>query len=173
MITTKHTQEQLSRAYAVAVAGVAGVNISVSENDYGVDGTFRSVTIVEDVSGKIERNESGYAVDFQLKSSVNCVETEADIRYDCKAKAYNKIVNQNGLTGTTPCLLLVLCLPKSQNDWLTTTEKNLTVGGGCYWFYLTGVPTKKQKRLILPRTNLFTPDALQDIMERIQKGQRP
>ena len=175
MITTEHTQEQLSRAYVIAIAALAGVNLSIREReqDYGVDGTFLPVTTVKNIKGRNEIAETGYAVDFQLKSSVNCTQTGTDIKYDCKAKDYNKLVNRNGLLGTNSCLLLVLCLPASQKDWLTLTGTGLTVGGVCYWFYLTGTPTTKQKRITIPRTQRFTPETLQGIITRVQKGEKP
>lgn len=41
MLTEEHIKEGLSRAYVLAVAHRAGFNISKSEFDYGIDGTFK------------------------------------------------------------------------------------------------------------------------------------
>jgi hypothetical protein len=81
-ITRQHTQENLSRAYLYALAGKSGVNIAFNRvHDYGIDGTLIPVV----VRGK-RRIESGFPVDFQLKSSVNWVREETHVAYDLEVK---------------------------------------------------------------------------------------
>jgi hypothetical protein len=175
-ITQQHTQEQISRAYVVAVAGVAGVNLAnVREHDYGVDGTFRPIIITQNVKGETIRLENGFSVDFQIKSCVSSVQTPTHIKYDCEADAYNKLILQNSAQGAAPILLLVLSLPREQNKWLWITERALRVRNACYWFYLTGEQTtnRRKKRIDIPRTQLFTPTQLSDIIDRIQLGGTP
>ncbi|WP_201447867.1 hypothetical protein [Calothrix sp. PCC 7507] len=43
MLTEPHILESLSRAYIRAVAGKAGLNLSIREYDYGVDGNFDEI----------------------------------------------------------------------------------------------------------------------------------
>ena len=175
-ITQQHTQEQLSRAYVIAIAGVAGINLSnVREHDYGVDGTFRPVTTSRNLKGETIRSESGFSVDFQLKSCINCEETDAAIKYDCETDTYNKLVMQNGRQGAAPIVLLVLCQPHDQTAWTSVTTEALLIRGGCYWSYLTGetATNVRTKRISIPRLQLFTPDALQDIIDRVNQEGTP
>jgi hypothetical protein len=168
-ITQQHTQEQLSRAYVIAVAGVAGINLAnVREHDYGVDGTFRSVS----VRGS-KRHESGYAVDFQLKSTIGWEENPTSIIYDCEADTYNNLAIQDGSEGATPCILLVLCLPNALTDWLHIQSECLTLRRSCYWYRITGpeTPNTSSRRIHIPKTQLFTSTCLVEIMERVRLGQ--
>jgi hypothetical protein len=64
MMTGQHIEEGLSRAYVMAVAARAGVNINWREFDYGVDGTFCRVS---NRNGRL--TEDGVALDYQLKAS--------------------------------------------------------------------------------------------------------
>ena len=63
MLTENHIKEGLSRAYILAVAHRAGFNCSLREFDYGIDGTFHDIKIV---NGR--HVESGYRIDFQAKA---------------------------------------------------------------------------------------------------------
>lgn len=61
MITGNHTQEALCRAYLQAVAGRAGLNVSIGDRefDYGIDGTFNEVQIRSLPGGRQRHVESG------------------------------------------------------------------------------------------------------------------
>jgi hypothetical protein len=56
VLTEPHILESLSRAYIRAVAGKAGLNLSIREYDYGVDGNFDEITIPNN-----RRVESGFS----------------------------------------------------------------------------------------------------------------
>jgi len=64
VLTDPHIVESLSRAYIRAFAGKAGLNLSVREYDYGVDGNFDEIAIRNN-----RRVESGFSLSFQLKAS--------------------------------------------------------------------------------------------------------
>ncbi len=171
MITEKHTQEQLSKAYAILVAGRAGVNLAyVREHDYGVDGTFIPVKTVNK-----KRVEAGYPLDFQLKATINCGIQSGHVIYDCEADTYNSLADRALSSGAVPILLLALCLPKDRNLWLLIDEDKLILQRCCYWFHITGPLTgnKEEKRIFIPREQLFTPDALKDILSRVTAGGQP
>jgi len=168
-ITQQHTQEQLSRAYVMAVAGDAGINLLVSrEHDYGIDGTFRPVRIIGS-----RRVESGIALDFQLKCTTRWEEQETCIIYDCEADTYNGLVSQDSTEEATRCMLLVLCLPDTREDWLRVTVDGLAVNGCCYWYRVMGEPTENtaSRRIRIPKEQLFTCGCLNDLMRRVQEGQ--
>lgn len=170
MITEKHTQEQLSKAFATLVAARAGMNLSVDrEHDYGIDGTFRPVHIVKE-----KRVETGFPVDFQLKASINCEHQPNHVVYDCEADTYNSL-SDRAAQGGVPSLLLVLSLPHDRAAWLTIDEEKLVLKRCCYWYHITDsqVNNRYSKRILIPRTQLFTVEALTGIAARVALGQQP
>jgi Domain of unknown function (DUF4365) len=131
VITENHTQECLSLAFVHALTGVAGVNLLIGRrHDYGVDGTFRPVSATG-----ARHIETGFPVDFQLKSTVNWELAEDYIVYDLEAKTYNDLVGRdpNGV----PCVLILLCLPRASTEWLVGTETELVLRNCCYWEQLS------------------------------------
>ncbi len=160
MLTESHTQECLSLAYVHAVTGLAGVNLDGKpRHDYGVDGTFKPVI---NLNGR--RVESGYPVDFQLKSSVNWEYDGDAVIYDLEAKTYNDMVGRAATA--IPLILLLLCLPRNSATWLAGTETELILRHCCYWMKLAGEPTDNvtTKRIRIPRSNLLTPAAVLTIL---------
>ena len=160
MLTESHIKECLSLAYVHAVTGRAGVNLFVgSRHDYGVDGTFKPVI---NLNGR--RVESGYPVDFQLKSSINWEHDGDVVLYDLEAKTYNDMVGRT--PSAIPLVLLLLCLPRNSTAWLVSAETELILRHCCYWMKLSGEPTDNSttKRIRIPRSNLLTPDAVRAIL---------
>lgn len=159
-ITTQHAQESLCLAHIYAVAGVAGVNFAVKNvYDYGVDGQFSAV-----VSRNGRLVNSGYPLDFQAKATTNWELVDQGIVYDLEAKTYNDIVSRTA--SETTLVLILLCLPKSQNDWHGTSYEETILRHCCYWHAFVGDPTPNtsRKRICVPRQNLFTPASLNDLL---------
>lgn len=160
MITRQHIQECLSVACVHAFAGKAGMNLNLdSAHDYGVDGIIKDVQIAGN-----KRFESGFHIDFQLKSTVSWKLEDNSVVYDMEASAYNKLVGRPAKA--SPCLLILLCLPKEQDSWLSSTEDAIVLKNCCYWIFLSGDQTDNsdQIRIRIPRSQLLTADAVQDIM---------
>ena len=109
MLTEQHIEEGLSRACVQAIAAMAGLNLSIREYDYGVDGTFHEVA---NVNGR--RIESGFCLHFQLKASTQWQQDESVIIYDLEAKTYNDLVGMQATSGAIPCVLILLALPKER-----------------------------------------------------------
>ena len=82
-ITVQHQKESLGQAYVRAVVAKAGFNIAVSEHDYGVDGLIKDVA---DRGGRYF--ETGFGINFQLKSSVDVVFEDGFVVYDLESKNY-------------------------------------------------------------------------------------
>jgi hypothetical protein len=165
MITENHTQECLSLAFVHALTGVAGVNLALGNpnkqrrHDYGIDGTFHPV------SEGSRRLETGFPVDFQMKSTVNWDVSGSDIVYDLEAQTYNDLVGRDPYA--VPCILILLCLPKSPEEWLVGSETEMVLRNCCYWEKLTGEPTENSstRRIRIPRKNLLTPDGIRQILK--------
>lgn len=165
VLTTQHIQEDLSAAYAVAVGARAGVNTHFSRRDYGVDGSFNEV-----ISRNGRRVESGFAVDFQLKASKLWDLKEGKIAYDLEAKTYNDLVARE--TRATPLVLILLCLPENESDWLDISTNQLIMKRCCFWSRLDGEPTENRasKRIFIPQEQLLTPEAVKQLIESVRTG---
>jgi hypothetical protein len=154
-------EEILSVAHVQAIAARTGVSISNFDKDFGIDGTFRQITAIGN-----RRFTSGYALDFQLKASINCsIELEC-IVYDLEVKTYNDLLHRHLDSDATPCILILKVLPLDSAQWLTTTESCLLLGGACYWEYLQGELTenKQSVRIRIPRMQEFSPESLLGLM---------
>ena len=173
-ITPQHTQELLHRAYILAVAADAGLNISIGNQlDYGVDAEVNRVLRVVDATGETVMFDEPSALRIQLKATTLCRSYANHIHYSCEARAFNKMVIHNQ-RGVLPCILVVFCQPKERSDWLTISDDALTLRTACYWYYLTGPQTTKTAETIrIPRTQLFDAAALEGIMKRIESGAKP
>ncbi|WP_200892320.1 DUF4365 domain-containing protein [Aliterella atlantica] len=87
MITEQHIEEGLSRACVQAIAAKSGLIISRAEFDYGVDGTFNEVSVI---NGRY--CQSGFSLHFQLKASTRWQQNKDKIVYDLEVKTYNDLI---------------------------------------------------------------------------------
>jgi len=175
MLTREHIQEDLSRAYIQAVAAKAGVNVALSAraHDYGVDGTFHQVEIrPESRDGKAygRRCESGFCLDFQAKSSTSWDEKEGEIVYDLEAKTYNDLVSR--AKSATPIILILMCLPSDEKQWLVWSEEELLLRKCGYWHRLTGERTGNTgtTRIRIPKSQQLDPAAIIGLLESVEAG---
>lgn len=149
-------------AHIRALAGKAGVNLGLGDtvHDYGIDGTLRHVQIIGN-----ERYESGVNIDIQLKATTDWEADATHVIYDLTAKAYNKLVNRHRRANRV--LLVLLCLPKDESLWLSSTEEALILRNCCYWEHVTGKPTKNSasQRIKISRGKVLTAEALKKIVE--------
>lgn len=161
MITTEHTKEALSRSYVTAIAGMAGVNLTLGhEFDYGFDGTFRPVSI----RGK-RRVESGYPLDFQLKCTENWSHEGDQLAYAIQTKTYNDLVSRHPTE--VGAVLIVLCVSETQSDWVEFCEDYLTLRRCCYFMSLSGAPLPNEhstKKILIPRSNILTGASLKKLL---------
>jgi hypothetical protein len=163
-MTDEHRMEQLSFAYAQAVAAVCGCRWARPELDYGIDLSLRQV--------RWQRGrwwEAGIPLDIQLKSEAGATVTPTHVVHDLKAEAYD-ILRRS--TRSSPAILVLLVLPANQTDWIDHSEDRLELRKCAYWLSLRGQPASTNKatvRVHIPRANQFTPAALQRIMEAIRR----
>jgi hypothetical protein len=163
-MTDEHRMEQLSRAYATAVAAVCGCRWSAPTPDYGTDLSLRQVVL------RNKRwDEVGPALDIQLRSTTAASLTVDHVIYDLDAATYDKL---RRATLTVPAILVLLVLPPARGDWLDHTEDRLELRGCAYWLSLRGEPASSNTfsiRVRIPRVNQFTPAALERIMDAIRR----
>lgn len=168
MLTEPHILESLSRAYVRAIAGKAGLNLSIREYDYGVDGNFDEITIRNN-----RRVESGFSLSFQLKASSHWQRDDNTVIYDLEAKTYNDLVIRRNFRMAVPCILILLALPPDSSQWLIYNEDEMRLRGSCYWEYLNGIPTENRHsvRIRIPRQQRLTPESLLDLIEKVKTGE--
>ncbi len=170
MLTQEHQKEGLSRAYVQAVAAVAGINISVGNrsHDYGVDGAFHEVSFV---NGK--RVDSGFSLEFQLKSSSFLKDAGDSFKYALDADTHHCLVKRASKLRATPAILILLALPELLKDWLELSEENLILRHCCYWVAPTWTPTNNTSSVTIdiPKKQTLTPEVLQELMKKISKGE--
>lgn len=166
MITTQHIEEDLSKAYVLAVGAKAGLNVKFTEgHDYTVDGSLHEVS---SLNGKL--HESGISFDFQLKASKNCSFDGASVVYDFDAETYNFLCSRANSKHTTPIILLLLVLPNDETEWLSVTTNQMILKKACYWMKIDGNFTENQssKRILIPQEHLFDPSAAQSLIDQIR-----
>jgi hypothetical protein len=161
-------EELLSCTYVQAVASRAGVSLSLPDRDYGIDGTFRQLTILGS-----RRFPSGYALDFQLKASTRYQVEPENIVYDLEVKTYNDLINRRLGRYAIPCILILKTLPVDPVQWIDISEEGLFLRGGCYWQYLEGSPSLNQEtvRIRIPRMQQLTTESLLKLLNRVTAGE--
>ncbi|EHJ9962106.1 DUF4365 domain-containing protein [Vibrio parahaemolyticus] len=160
-------EESLSVAHVGAIVSRAGASFNLVTNDYGVDVSVRKIA---SYGGKLM--DLGVAFDCQLKSSINWSEKGDHIIYDVEVDTYNKLIFREE-NSSTPCLLVLLCLPKEQSEWLVATDDSLILRKSCYFFHLKGIKTSNSssKRIKIPKANLLTPEAVCNLLELEKSGE--
>jgi hypothetical protein len=167
MLTIPHCKESLSRAYITAVVGRARHKVNWnSDFDYGVDGYVRAIE-----QRGTRHFETGLGFDFQSKTTTNWELVNGEIVYDLETDAYNDLVCRAG-NGVLPFLLILLCIPHDDNDWLDVSPDRLIIQKCAYWLQLDGVLTTNAgtKRVKIPVANVFMPSSVIYILNNIKTG---
>lgn len=166
MLIRTHRQESLSRAYIQAIASRCGLNCSFRDFDYGIDVT---VHLIQRRGNRYV--ETGFNLDIQAKSTFGATMTNTDVLYDMEVKTYNDLRDPD--VGT-PRILVLLVQPEPETDWTGMTEDELMLRRCAYWLSLRGraeTTNTATIRVSIPRTNRFSIEALQGIMERVRNGE--
>jgi Domain of unknown function (DUF4365) len=143
-----------------ALAGAAGLNLAPRTNyDYGIDGAFHPIRIVNGA-----RVPSAFPVEYQMKATTDWRHEDKFVVYDLEARAHRFLTDRE--PRQPMAILILLCLPKDEADWLDGCEEHLRLRNCCYWFRPEDPPTTNVSsiRIRVPRVNVLTPDALKGIM---------
>lgn len=158
-------KSELSYAYVHAVAARAGCECHVATRH----SDNRGVDVRLPASGGFPPTavRTMFDVYAQLKATTAPILVrEGRISFDLEVGQYN---NMRATTVGNLCLLVVLFLPPSEQDWLRCTPQALTLKNCAYWVSLFGAPERANRRSVrvwLPRRNRFTPESLKDIVNR-------
>lgn len=162
-------KEQFSRAFAQAVAAVAGYSWSVpsSDND-SVD-----MTIAEKGGRGTIRSPK---LDTQLKCHATAVPAGDHLSLQLSMKNYDDLRASNVLV---PRVLIVVLVPDAPGEWLEWRGQDVLLRRTAYWFSLRGLPDVMSNAIDprvtvhIPCAQPFTPEALRAIMNRIGSGGLP
>lgn len=169
MLTKQHIQEGLAISYVMAVANRAGVVCDVKPQfDYKVDGTFSG--IIQFPNGDYCNN--GFKIDFQLKSSTNVEIKDSLVAYDLEMKNYRDLIRTDY---GTPRILILLKLPKNEEEWLNLDQDRMILKNCAWWFSLRALENsenKETKRIFIPVENVFDVTAINNLMERVEGGEK-
>ena len=169
MITEQHSKELLCRSYLTAVAGQARQNIKFGrELDYGVDGSYHQV----EKRGK-RHYETGIAMDFQAKASVDWFPRKDNIVYDLEKKAFDDLVARSQERRAAPFFLILLCLPKDESSWASFGPDELIIKKCAYYgrpHGLMATDNQSTKRIEIPIANALSPSTLLTLLEGIRTG---
>jgi hypothetical protein len=165
MLTEEHSKEDLSRAYVQAVGAKAGVIVSLKDrsHDYGIDGSFHEVSIL---NGR--RVESGTTLDFQLKATTSIHIREDFVCHHLDASTVNLLASRSNRAYATPAILIILSLPSLPDEWLQLSEKELILRNCCYWSFISSLTANLYSATVqIPRGQLFTPEALNNLLRKV------
>lgn len=166
-MTEEHVKECLGTAYTRALVAYAGYNICVSEHDYGIDGKILDVEYDEENK---RYSESGFQIDFQLKSTVSYIIKDNLIIYDIEVKNYRDLIKRNP---GNPRILILYLMPKEKSNWFISDKNKLQLQHGAWWYSLKGLPeteNKGRKRIEIPVENFLSVNSLNDMMKRVKEG---
>jgi hypothetical protein len=168
MLPRNQRQEALSRAYIRAVAAQAGVICGEPEHDFGIDLCLRAVRRrgqrYTDVSGQL---------DLQVKSTTRADVGATHVAYDLDVKNYDDL-REGG--DNCPRLLVVLVLPDDETQWLSQSPEELTLRHCAYWLSLEGqqaTTATRTIRIAIPRSNVFSVEAVQALLAGLREGRKP
>jgi hypothetical protein len=158
-------KEQFSITYIRAVTSVAGYSLYRPEVD---DDSIDLGIVARGGVGTV----SSPRLELQLKCTAKNIIDKKYIRYPLNLKNYNDLK----VHPLVPRILVVVLVPKNLADWLKQTEEELCLRYCAYWISLRGMPETENATNVtieIPRSNQFTVEALQAIIQRISFGDLP
>lgn len=141
------------------------MNCLFREFDYAIDITLTDIQIR---NGR--RVESGFKLDIQAKSTINAEVHDDAIAYAMEKKTYDDLRDP---TVGTPRILVLLLLPKDEEQQVHVSHDNLIVRHSAYWLSTKGMvelPNRRSVSVRIPRANLFTCKSLEAIMVAVKSG---
>jgi hypothetical protein len=158
-------KEDFGEAYVQAVAAVAGCWIQTFRRDF--DGMDGQVTRYGD-----EGTIPDAPLRFQLKTTKNARLLGDEVRYALEVKNYDKLRIRRG----APAILILIVVPDDPEWWLEQDESALALARAGYWVSLEGAPATRngtKKTIALPRTQLWSVEAVGNIMEHVVEDRFP
>ena len=159
LLTSRDREECLSLAYAHAVAAQAGYVTAVYDKDR--DGVDMRIQAGGDMRPALE---------LQLKATINLSNPrDGFFHFRLPVRNYDLL----RIPTQTPRLLVVLDLPRDEDEWMTITSEELVMRRRAYWLKLTeSDETENQESIAvrIPVQNVFDVDSLHTLMDQSRGG---
>ena len=153
-------KKSLVTEYIQLITSISG--FSVEKFGRPIDNSGIDVMII--APGEIEDVDSP-RIDAQVKCTSVAIETDNCIKYDLKVNNYNKLIKIKSLV---PKILIVVLVPRNINEWIGISEQQTLMKKCGYWISLKGkkpVSNTGTVRREIPKENLFTPEAISQLMQ--------
>ncbi|MEX1012741.1 MAG: DUF4365 domain-containing protein [Waddliaceae bacterium] len=161
-IQPKIRMEQLSMAYIHAIASHLGFGADKPL----VDHDSIDLTISSSSGRKVK-------LDIQLKSTTTFTNEQLlseNISFHLPINNYNDLRTET----LCPRILVVFCMPSNESEWIEHSTEQLILRKCAYWISLQGEQDTTNKETItirIPTKNIFSPESLEKLMLRIDKGE--
>jgi hypothetical protein len=164
-VTPKQQREELSKAYVAAVAARCGFKLGVwSQDDDCLDVTVGAAGVLG--GGTL----AGPKLDLQLKASNDPSHVHSEHISWSLSRDHYDILRGKALS---PRILVVLVLPVKEDDWLHHSAESLILRRCAYWESLRGRDAIEglagSTTVHIPRTNIFSPLTLRELMEKVSR----
>lgn len=159
-LTDNQRMELLSLSYIRAVAADAGFQVTRPETDNdSIDGTLSSG------SGRHAK------IDFQAKATTQDLVRQDKIHFPLAVKNYEEL---SAFT-RVPRILIVLIMPRDQDQWLEVDPMELRLRRCAYWHSLEGFPSTPNPSNVtvrIPMSHVFNQDELTRLMGQSDAGEK-
>lgn len=159
-------QEEFSLAYIRAVATVAGYYTSRPE--YDRDSVDLNIAAVG-----LKKTLRSPKLDLQAKCTYQNVLGPDTVDFPLPVNNYNDL---REVDLTVSRILVVVLVPPEITEWLSQSENELALKRCGYWVSLRGSPDTPNTTTVtinIPRAQVFSPEALRGIMDRVDNGGQP
>ncbi len=171
-MTPNQQKEELSKAYLHAIAARCSYAIGTwSQDADGIDTTIAASIAI----GADKHVLADPKLDVQLKctSDAKRILASGHVLWSIKRSLYNKMIQRSQV----PKVLVVLVLPGDEAEWLSHSADALVLRRCAFWTTITGrdedTSTQESTTVHIPQSNVFSPEALQAIMDRVSREQLP
>jgi hypothetical protein len=159
LLASNDREEALSRAYVDAIA--AGAGYTLSSQNFDRDG----IDVQIQAGGQARPR-----IDVQLKATINLGQL-MNVHYQYPLKRLNyELLRAETMV---PRILIVLSLPKSENDWLDVTTERLIMRNCAFWTSLSNLPESANKDYVtisINGDNRFNVETLKTLMSQARTG---
>lgn len=164
MLSTNDVKEELSLTYVQAIASRAGYSVEGVRRDRdSVDVIIRAKGFFPDAA------LMSPAIDLQLKATaIDLAAHPERISFDLPVKNYKELVPRSAI----PRLLVLYAMPVDDTTWLGWSEESLVLRRTAYYLNLKGHPPTASEyttRVQIPRANVFNPETVRMLLERVAR----
>lgn len=158
--------EQLQEGYVLSVAATAGCLVeSVQRDIYGLD-----VRFVRQRGSSLEET----SLHAQLKNTTTTSPDPLKPTFPFQFKHRRHFDHLTKARATIKAILIVMVTEPDQSKWSQGDHSSLSVRKCCYWANLEGHETEAMYPTVqVPTNQIFSSDALNGILDRIEMGQSP